>query len=72
MWFLYIKHEHSYMSFKNNVSYVWIFKILNIYTNIIHINHSMGFMWFLYKPMKTSAHNLYEPMKLGKFVMIGY
>jgi hypothetical protein len=43
-----------------------------IYTNIIDINHSMGFMWFLYKPMKTSAHNLYEPMKLGKFVMIGY
>jgi hypothetical protein len=43
-----------------------------IYTNIIHINHSMEFIWFLYKPMKIDAHNLYEPMKLDKFVMIGY
>jgi hypothetical protein len=31
MWFLCIKHEHSRMSFKNNVSFIWIFKILNTY-----------------------------------------
>jgi hypothetical protein len=23
MWFLSIKHEHSCMSFKNNVSFIW-------------------------------------------------
>jgi hypothetical protein len=31
MQFLYIKHEHSHMSFQKKVSYVWIFKILNPY-----------------------------------------
>jgi hypothetical protein len=27
-----IKHEHSCMSFKKNVSSIWVFKILNMYT----------------------------------------
>jgi hypothetical protein len=46
MQFLNIKHEHLHMSFKNNVSFV------GIRTNIIHINHSIEFMQFLYKPIK--------------------
>jgi hypothetical protein len=50
-----IKHEHLHISFKNNVSFVWIC------TNIIHINHNMEFMQFLYKPIKLNlAQNLYE------------
>jgi len=31
MQFLCIKYEHSRMSFKNNVSFIWIFNILNTY-----------------------------------------
>jgi hypothetical protein len=31
MRFICNKHEHSCVSFKNNVSFVWIFKILNMY-----------------------------------------
>jgi hypothetical protein len=57
MQFFYIKHEHSCISFKNNISSIWIFKILNMY-NIIHINHNTEFVQFLY-----------EPIKLDKFVM---
>jgi hypothetical protein len=41
-----------------------------ILINIIHMNHNMEFMWFLYKPRKPNfAQNLYNPMKHGKFVM---
>jgi hypothetical protein len=41
------------------------------HTNLIHINFSTKFMWFLYETMKTKfALNLYEPMKHSKFVMI--
>ncbi len=50
------------MSFKNNVSFVWIFKILNMYkyfSCIFYTNlRKLGF-----------THNLYEPMKPDKFVM---
>jgi hypothetical protein len=53
-----IKHEHSHMFFKKNVSSIWIFKILNTY-DFIHINHNIEFMRFLY-----------EFMNFGKFVMI--
>jgi hypothetical protein len=31
MHFLCIKHKHSYVSFKKQVSFFWIFKILNMY-----------------------------------------
>jgi hypothetical protein len=27
-----------------------------IHTNIVHINHSIEFMWFLYEPMKIKIH----------------
>ncbi len=43
-----IKLEHLCMSFKNNVSS----KYLRYVQIIVHINHNMEFMQFLYKHMK--------------------
>jgi hypothetical protein len=51
MQFLCIKHEHSRLSFKKLFH---SFKYLQywIHTNIIHINHSVEIVRFLYKHMK--------------------
>ncbi len=69
MWFLCIKHEHSCISLKKNVTYVWLFKILNTQVSfILTITwNSCDFYMNLWKLNFTQ--NLYEPMKLGKFVM---
>jgi hypothetical protein len=70
MHFLCIKHEHSCMSFKNNVSSILRYWIC---TNIIHINHNINLCdscTNLWKPGFT--WNLYKPMKLCKFVMYPY
>jgi hypothetical protein len=58
-----IKHEHSRMSFKNNVLYVWIFKILNVYKYYTYYDN-MEFIWFLYKPMKPSKFVISDWTKL--------
>jgi len=55
MQFLCIKHKHSRMSFKKKFH---LFEYLRywIHINVVHINHNMKFMWFLYKPMETKFH----------------
>jgi hypothetical protein len=51
MQFLCIRHEHLHMSFKKMFQLFEYFRYW-MYTNIVHINHSMKVLWFLYKPMK--------------------
>jgi hypothetical protein len=55
MWFWYIKHEYSFMSFEKKISSIWIFKILNVYKYCSY-QPCMEFIWFLYKAMKTRFH----------------
>jgi hypothetical protein len=52
MQFLCIKQKHSHISFKNNVSSIWMFKIL--YTYKYHSCYkSMNFIQFLFELMKN-------------------
>jgi hypothetical protein len=55
MWFLCIKHEYSCISFENNVSFVWIFKILNMYKYRLYY-YNIKFIWVLYEPMKNEFY----------------
>jgi hypothetical protein len=52
MQFLCIKHKHSHMSFQEKFHF---FEYLRYWINI-NVVHNMGFMQFLYKPMKTKFH----------------
>ncbi len=70
MRFLCITHSHSHMSFKTMFH---LFEYLKywIFTNIVHINHSKKFLWFLYELIKIGFYMKFiQFMKLDKFVML--
>jgi len=70
MQFLWIKHEHSHMSFKTMFH---LFEYLRYWacTNIVHINHNTKFMWFLYELIKVGfCMKFIQLMKLDKFAML--
>jgi hypothetical protein len=67
---LYIKHEHSYVSFENNVSFIWIFKYCYAFLYQClqlllssHI-HNMKIPWMVHH-VETQLNNHSPTMKIG-------
>jgi hypothetical protein len=58
MKFLCIKQEHSHMSFKNNVSFIWMFKILYTYKYRSHYKNTKFIQFFVRTYEKWFSHKI--------------